>query len=298
MGLLSKELIKKIRKIEIKMSRLVTERMAGQYHSVFKGQGVEFAEVRQYEYGDDIRSIDWNVTARMGTPFVKKFVEERELFVYILVDVSASGLFSTANKSKMDIIAEIAALLSFCAINNNDKIGLILFSDEVEKFVRAGKGRKHVLRLIREILYHKPHGEKTNIAGALEYLNKIAKRRSVAFLISDFIANDFSKPLKVACKKHDLVGISVYDPNEYDFEDIGIVSFEDAETKEIVTIDTSYRDPDDEHSFARFSKNARTKRKEVDKVFQRYKVDNVMVSTDKPYLTPLLKYFKKRSMRL
>jgi uncharacterized protein (DUF58 family) len=293
MSLLSKELIKKIRKIEIKMSRLVDEIMAGQYHSVFKGQGVEFAEVRQYEFGDDIRNIDWNVTARMGTPFIKKFIEERELFVYLLVDLSASGFFSTSYKTKNDIMAEISALLAFCAIKNNDQVGLILFCDGVEKFVRAGKGKKHVLRVIREILYHKPQGTKTNISAALEYLNKVAKRRSVAFLISDFIADDFSKPLKVASKKHDLVGISVYDPKEYDFEDIGIVSFEDAETGQLITIDTSVED-----SLNRFRENAAAKKEITGRLFKKYRVDNVLVSTDKPYLLPLLSYFKKRAKRL
>ena len=263
MSLLSKELIKKIRKIEIKMSRLVDEIMAGQYHSVFKGQGVEFAEVRQYEFGDDIRNIDWNVTARMGTPFIKKFIEERELFVYLLVDLSASGFFSTSYKTKNDIMAEISALLAFCAIKNNDQVGLILFCDGVEKFVRAGKGKKHVLRVIREILYHKPQGTKTNISAALEYLNKVAKRRSVAFLISDFIADDFSKPLKVASKKHDLVGISVYDPKEYDFEDIGIVTFEDAETGQLITIDTS-----EEDFLTRFRENAAAKKEITSRLFK------------------------------
>ena len=298
MSLLSKELIKKIRKIEIKMSRLVNERMAGQYHSVFKGQGVEFAEVRQYEYGDDLRSIDWNVTARMDSPYVKKYIEERELSVYLLVDLSASGLFSTSSASKMDLIAELSALLAFCAINNNDQVGLILFSEEVEKFVRAGKGKKHVLRVIREILYHKPHGTKTNINSALEYLNRVAKRRCVAFLISDFIADDFAKPLKVACKKHDLVGITVSDPNELDFEDIGIVTFEDAETNEIVTVDTSYRDPADKCSFVRFNENESKRRERLNSLFKKYRVDNIAISTDKPYLPPLLRYFKKRAKRL
>jgi len=297
MSLLSRELIKKIKKIEIKMSSLVNERVAGQYHSVFKGQGVEFAEVRQYEYGDDIRSIDWNVTARMGSPFVKKFVEERELFVYLIVDLSASVQFSTSQKTKGDIIAEISALLAFCAINNNDRVGLILFCDGIEKFVRAGKGKKHVLRVIREILYHKPNGKKTNVGSALEYLNKVAKRRCVAFLISDFIADDFSKPLKVASRKHDIVSITVNDPREYDFSDIGIVTFEDAETKELITIDTS-DNLSGENSFERFRKNAEQRRTALEHVFKKYKVDNIALTTDEPYLPSLISYFKKRSKRL
>ncbi len=292
MSLLSKEIIKKIRKIEIKMSRLLDQLMAGQYHSVFKGQGVEFAEVRQYEYGDDIRCIDWNVSARMGSAYVKKLIEERELYVYLLVDLSASGLFSTSNKAKNEIMAEISALLAFCAIKNNDQVGLILFSDGVEKFVRAGKGRRHVLRVIREILYHKPHGTKTDIAAALEYLNKVAKRRCIAFLISDFMSDDFTRPLKVASKKHDLVGITVYDPKEHEFDDIGIVTFQDAETNELVTLDTS------EEFFSRkFMKNAVKRQDELNGVFRKYRVDNIMISTDKPYLPPLLKYFKKRAKR-
>jgi uncharacterized protein (DUF58 family) len=197
----------------------------------------------------------------MGSPYVKKFIEERELFVYLVVDLSASGLFSTSHKTKREIIAEMSALLAFCAINNNDKIGLILFCDGVEKFVKASKGKKHVLRVIREILYHKPQGKKTNISSALEYLNKVAKRRCIAFLISDFIAEDFTKPLKVASKKHDLVGITVYDKREYDFENIGLVTFEDAETKELVTIDTSCSSPSDKNSFARFKKNTASRQK-------------------------------------
>ncbi len=292
MSLLTKELIKKIRKIEIKMSRLVDELMAGQYHSVFKGQGIEFAEVRPYQYCDDIRGIDWNVTARMGEPYVKKFIEERELFVYLLVDMSASGQFATVGKQKSEIIAELSALLAFCAIKNNDQVGLILFCDGVEKFVRVGKGKKHVLRVIREILYHKPRGKKTNIAAALEYLNRVAKRRSIVFLISDFIAADFSKPLKVTSKKHDLVGMTVYDPKEYQFDDLGIVTFEDAETAERVMVDSSGK------GFAeRFESNVNARRERVESVFKKYKIDNIVFSTDKPYMPPLLSYFKKRAKR-
>jgi uncharacterized protein (DUF58 family) len=298
MSLLSKELIKKIRKIEIKTSRLVDARMAGRYHSVFKGQGVEFAEVRQYEYGDDIRSIDWNVSARMGSPYVKKFIEERELCVYLVVDVSASGLFSTSEKTKTELIAELSALIAFMAINNNDQVGLILFSDKVEKFVRAGKGKRHVLRVIREILYHKPHGERTDVAAALEYLNKVAKRHCIAFLISDFISADFAKPLRVTSKKHDLVGITVHDPREFEFEDIGIVTFEDAETKELITLDTSDADPKRAGSFYSFANRAKERREKTEKLFKKYKVDNVIISTDKPYLPPLMQYFKKRAKRL
>lgn len=293
MSLISKELIKKIRKIEIKTSHLVNEFMAGQYHSVFKGQGVEFAEVRQYEYGDDIRNIDWNVTARMGHPFIKNFIEERELFVYLIVDMSASGQFSTARNTKSEIMAELSALIAFSAIKNNDQIGLILFCDGVEKFVRAGKGKRHVLRVIREILYHKPHGNRTNVTAALEYLNHIAKRRCVAFLISDFFSDDFTKPLKVASKKHDLISITVRDPMEHDFEDVGIVTFEDAETGEIITLDTS----SDEFR-EKFKANATADSERLNRIFKKYRVDNVTISTDKPYLPPLLSYFKRRLKRM
>ncbi|OQX88612.1 DUF58 domain-containing protein, partial [candidate division KSB1 bacterium 4484_87] len=237
--MIPKEVLKKVKRIEIATRGLVNDVFSGEYHSVFKGRGMEFSEVREYQPGDDIRTIDWNVTARMGHPFVKVFEEERELTVMLLVDVSSSGEFGTFERMKAEIATEICALLAFSAIKNNDKVGLIIFTDQIEKFIPPKKGKSHVLRVIRELLYHKPEGTKTDISSALEYLNRVTRRRSVVFLVSDFISSDYDKALQIANRRHDIVAITVTDPREVEMPNVGFVELEDAETGEIVLVDTS-----------------------------------------------------------
>ena len=235
----TKDIIKKIRRIEISTNRLVTNIFAGEYESAFKGRGMEFDEVREYQHGDEVRTIDWNVTAKMGHPFVKKFVEERELIMILLVDVSGSTEFGTYQQKKSDIIAEISALLAFAAIRNNDKVGLICFTDQVELFIPPRKGKKHVLRLIRDILYCEPKRVTTDLGEALSFLERIQKRKSVVFLISDFRDDNYEKPLKRINPRHDLVAISVADRRETEFPDVGLIELEDTETGEIILFDSS-----------------------------------------------------------
>ena len=236
----TKELLKKVQHIQIKANRLVNDVLAGEYSSVFKGRGMEFDEVRLYVPGDEVRTIDWNVTARTGMPHVKRFVEERELTVLLLVDQSPSGQFGTATQLKSEVMAEICALLAFSAIRNNDKVGLILFTDQVEKFVPPKKGKKHVLRVIREMLQHKPEGRSTDIGSALEFLMRVQKRRCVAFLLSDFIAEteSFEKPLKLANRRHDLVTLTIADPTEVRLPALGLLELEDAETGDVMVVDS------------------------------------------------------------
>ena len=234
-----KEILKKIRRIELRTRRLVNSMFAGQYHSVFKGRGMNFEEVREYAPGDEIRSIDWNVTARMNAPYIKKYTEERELTVMLLVDVSASGIFGSVELSKRELAAEVASILAFSAINNNDKVGLILFTDRIELFIPPKKGRLHTLRLIREMLYFEPEGRGTDLAGALDYLNLVVSRRSVVFMISDFLAPDFTKSLTVSSKRHDLVAMPVIDKGESELPNVGIITLEDAETGEQIDVNTS-----------------------------------------------------------
>ncbi|MBU1061388.1 MAG: DUF58 domain-containing protein, partial [Candidatus Omnitrophica bacterium] len=225
--MIPKEILKKVKQIEIRTGRLVNDVFAGQYESIFKGRGMEFHEVREYVQGDDIRSIDWNVTARTGHPYVKKFVEERELTVLLMADISMSGQFGTREKMKKEIMAELGALLAFSAIKNNDKIGLLLFTDNVEKFISPKKGRSHVLRVIRELLYYEPKGRKTNINSALEYLGRVLKKKAVIFLLSDFMDSDYERRLRILNKRHDIVTIAISDPRERTFPDVGLIEFED-----------------------------------------------------------------------
>jgi uncharacterized protein (DUF58 family) len=239
--MLTSDLIKKIRKIEITTSRAVNDVMAGQYHSVFKGRGMAFDEVRPYQPGDDIRVIDWNVTARMNDLYVKQFIEERELTVMLLVDASASLAFGTRERFKSELAAEITGLLAFSAIKNNDRVGLIMFTDRIERFVPPKKGTKHVLRVISEVLSFVPEGSGTDIAGALEFLSRVTKRKSVAFLVSDFLASGYESALKVAHRRHDLVSIVLRDPMERRLPAVGIAAFEDAETGEMILFDTTSR---------------------------------------------------------
>src|SRR4029078_6010049 len=239
--MIPREILKKIRQIELRTNRLVTETLGGQYHSVFKGRGMNFEEVREYQPGDEVRAIDWNVTARMGDAFIKKFTEERELTVMLIVDVSASGEFGSVNLSKRELAAEVACLLAFSAIRNNDKVGLLLFSDHVEHFITPKKGRLHTLRLIRDILFFEAKGRGTDPGEAVRYLNRIVHRRSVAFLISDFQAADFSRELGVTARRHDLIAVPIVDPREEELPDVGWLKLEDAETGEQMEINTSDR---------------------------------------------------------
>jgi len=288
-----KEILKKIRRLELRTRRLVNAGFAGQYHSVFKGRGMNFEEVREYAPGDEIRSIDWNVTARMNAPYVKKFTEERELTVMLVVDVSASGTFGSVELSKRELAAEVASILAFSAINNNDKVGLLLFSDDVELYIPPKKGRLHTLRLIREMLYFQPKGRGTNLAGALDYLNRVINRRAVLFLISDFIAPDFSKALTVSSRRHDVVAMPVSDPGESAMPDVGIITLEDAETGQQIDINTG-------------SKGVRRgladlndlRRKSAERLFRSRRVDIVPLSTTEDYLLPLRAFFEQRERRL
>src|SRR6059036_1454517 len=287
------EILKKIRALEIKTRGLVEAAFAGDYHSVFKGRGMNFEDVREYQPGNEIRTIDWNVTARLGSAFVKKFTEERELTVMLVVDVSASGNFGSAAQSKRELAAEVACLLAFSAIRNNDKVGLILFTDRVELFIPPKKGRSHTLRLIREILFFEPKGCGTEPALALDYLNKIVTRRAVVFFISDFQAPDFSRALAVSGRRHDFVAIHIHDEREKVLPNIGIISLEDAETGEQIEINTA-----DRATRIRFSDLVNEQGTELSRTLRRNNIDAIALQTGKDYLPPLRSFFKQRERRL
>ncbi|MEW6380524.1 MAG: DUF58 domain-containing protein [bacterium] len=290
--MLPKEIIQKIRHIEIYTNRLVNDLLAGGYHSVFKGQGIDFAEVREYQMGDDIRSIDWNVTARTGHPHIKQYREERELTVMLLVDASSSGEFGTARQMKGEIAAEICALLAFSAIKNNDRVGLIIFTDRIEKFITPKKGKKHVLRVIRELLYFQPQGRQTSLSAALEFLYRVSRRKCVAFLISDFFSSDYRKALEIVAQKHDLIPIAIADPREVQLADAGLIELEDAETGETILIDTSDR------AFREmFFQASDRQRAERQKLFRSLSLDSIEVVTDRPYVDELNKFFRMRAKR-
>ena len=291
--MLTKELLKQVKQIEIKTRNVVNEVFSGEYHSAFKGRGMEFAEVREYQIGDDIRSIDWNVTARSGSPYVKVFEEERELTVMLVVDMSGSLIFGSVDKTKQQIAAELTAILAFSAMKNNDKVGLILFTDRIEKFVPPKKGRTHGLRIIREILSFKPEGNRTNIKEALEYLNHTIKRKSIAFLISDFIDEGYEKILSIVGKKHDLIGVVLQDPREKEIPKVGLIKFKDAETGELRYIDTSNKNVREE--FMESVHRAEAKRKSV---FIKSRLDAIEVDTSKSYIKPLANFFRKREKML
>jgi uncharacterized protein (DUF58 family) len=284
------ELIKKVRKIEIKTRGLSKNIFAGEYHSAFKGRGMTFAEVREYQYGDDIRSIDWNVTARFGHPYIKVFEEERELTVVLMIDVSASREFGSASQLKKDIFTEVAATLAFSTIQNNDKIGVIFFSDKIEKFIPPKKGRKHVLHIIRELIDFKPESNKTDIAGVLRYFTNAIKKSCTAFIISDFIDDNFQKELNIASQKHDVVALQVYDLRETELPNVGLVKLKDAESGERIWVDTS-------------DKRLRTTYKHawgegqlaLQKTFTKSGVDLVSMSTSDDYVKALMKLFKMRA---
>ncbi|MDB6149007.1 MAG: hypothetical protein JWQ44_455 [Chthoniobacter sp.] len=293
----ARDILKKIRKLELKTRGLVAATFSGQYRSVFKGRGMNFEEVREYQPGDEVRSIDWNVTARFsevhGDAYVKKFTEERELTVMLVVDVSASGEFGSVHLSKRELAAEVACLFAFSAIRNNDKVGLILFSDHVEMFIAPKKGRLHTLRLIREILYFEPKGKGTLPGDALDYLNRVLHRRSVVFLISDFQAPDFEKQLSVTARRHDLIAISIVDPREEELPDAGRLTLEDAETGEQIEIDTSNRR-------VRTAFAAEVARQTAERLrdFRRKRVDAISLKTDADYVPALRSFFRTRERRL
>lgn len=288
--MIPREILKKIRHIDIVTNRIVTEVLAGRYHSVFKGRGIEFSEVREYQYGDDIRSIDWNVFAKTSKPFVKKFVEERELTVLLLVDVSASCWFGTKGKFKSEIAAEIAALFSFSAIRNNDKVGLIFFSDKIEKYIPPKKGKNHVLRLVRDVLCFESKEKATDLNCVFQYLNTVVKKRSVVFVISDYIAENYEKSLKLANKRHDIIPICLADSMEIELPEIGMIEIEDAETGDVILVDSKrVRD-----EFSRKQKSVAQERK---RIFRRNNIEEIEIKTNEEYLAPIIKYFKKRERK-
>ena len=291
--MIPKEIIQKVRHIEIRTRGLVNDLFGGEYHSVFKGRGMSFSEVREYQPGDDISLIDWNVTARSNAPYIKIFEEERELTVYLIVDMSRSGNFGTLRKFKNEIAAEIAAVLGFSAIKNNDKVGLILFSDEIEKYVVPKKGKSHVLRVVRELLYHRPKGRRTSIQNALDFLLNVAKGRSVVFLISDYMDEGYWKSLKVANRKHDLIGIQINDVAESDIPDLGLLKVHDPETNEQFWIDTGSKE-----ERLLFKKEQEEKRIKFNKECDRIKFDLIQISTTSDYVDPLMNYFKRREKRV
>ncbi len=293
--MLPRELIRKIKRIEISTNRLVADQLAGQYVSVFKGRGMAFEEVRHYMPGDDVRLIDWNVSARMNDVYVKLFVEERELTVVLLVDLSASGRFGTTSDTKQEVMAELAAAIAFSAIKNNDRVGLILFSDRIEKYVPPKKGRKHVLRVIMEILNTRPKGRGTDLSAALDYFGKVTRHKSVAFLISDFIADDYDRAVKVAVAKHDLIPLCVTDPREETLPRVGTALLEDLETGELVLVDT-----DDPAVRRQYEHRVTMLRSDRERLFRRLRIDSINVRTDAPngrYEQPLIRFFRLRSRR-
>jgi uncharacterized protein (DUF58 family) len=290
--MISEELIKKVRQIQIYTSRAVDASFAGQYESVFKGRGMQFDEVREYAPGDDIRSIDWNVTARTGRPYIKRFVEEREMTVVFAVDLSASGEFGTVDEMKNELAAEFCAVLAFAAAKNNDKVGLLIFTDRIELYIPPKKGSRHVLRLIRELLAFKMPRRRTDIPLALDYLGRVLRKRATVFLVSDFIETDFKRPLSLLNKRHDVVGVCVRDRAEIALPDVGIVELVDAETGEIVLVDTSGSD-----FRRRYGESAARRFGDLRGVLRSINVDSVSVTTDKPYINDLIRFFHMRHRR-
>ena len=296
----TREILSRVRRLEVKTRRLVEETMAGQYHSVFKGRGMDFEEVREYLPGDEVRSIDWNVTARTGRPFVKKFTEERELTLLLLLDLSASGRFGSGSRSKRELAAEVASVLAFSAIRNQDRVGLVLFTDRVEKFIAPAKGRSHVLRVVRESLFFEPEHTGTDLLAAVEFANRVVPRRAVAFLISDFLlpGNEKGLPepvrraLTLANRRHDLVALSTTDPRERELPDVGFVTLDDAETGEQLEIDTS-----NPGLRRRYARAAQTHAEALSQSLRGCGVDLLELSTDEPYLPALQRFFRGRARR-
>ena len=291
--MLTKELIGRVRQIEIVTNRLVDEVMAGSYHSTFKGRGMEFDEVREYAAGDDVRSIDWNVTARAGAPFIKRFVEERELTVMLMVDLSGSTAFGSGERTKGELAAEICSLLAFSAIRNNDRVGLLIFTDRVEKFIPPKKGKNHVLRVIREVLAYEPQHTGTNISAAIEHIGRVLKRKSVVFLLSDFIgAEELRRPLSVLNRTHDMIALKIRDPREAELPPMGFAQFEDPETGEMVFVDTF--NPRIRRAYA---EAAQRNHAAVQQLLRQLRVDVAEIDTDKHYLDPIVQLFRRRAHR-
>ncbi len=290
--MLAKELLKKIKRIEIRTNRLVNEALGGEYHSVFKGRGMEFAEVREYQYGDEVRTIDWNVSARLGHLFVKRYVEERELTVMLLVDVSASQTFGTVRCLKHELAAELAALLAFSAIKNNDRVGALMFTDEVEMYIPPKKGRRHVLRVVREVLAFEPRRAGTSIEVAIRYLNNVLNKTCVLFLLSDFLNEGYEPALRVANQRHDLIALPIDDPRQQELPSVGILKLLDPETGEVLWLDSSLLRVRDE-----FRKRSEERVEKRSRIFKRNRIDYVSISTEQPYDIPLVKFFKERARR-
>ena len=285
----TKELLKKVRKIEIKTRRLSDHIFGGEYHSTFKGRGMTFSEVRQYQFGDDVRSIDWNVTARYSEPYVKVFEEERELTMMLMADVSGSEFFGTDQQFKSEIVTEVAATLAFSALQNNDKIGLILFSDGIELYIPPKKGKSHVLRIIRELLEFEPKSKKTDVAQALKFLSNVMKKKAIVFVLSDFIADEYRDTLKIASGKHDITGIRIYDQREEEIPSLGVVQMEDEETGELMLVNTTSK-----KVRSNYSAFYRDKVKYYEETFRRSGAGVIDVRTDESYVKKLLGYFKRR----
>lgn len=291
--MIPKEILEKVRKIEITTRSLVNELFSGEYHSIFKGQGLEFSEVRAYQPGDNVKLIDWNVTARFGHPYIKKFEETRELTVMLMIDVSGSGNFGTARNLKREIAAELGAILAFSAIRNNDKVGLMLFSDEVEQYIPPKKGKKSVLRIVREILYHKAEHKKTNISEALKYYYKMSKKKSIVFVISDFLDEDFLQTMKILSQKHDVIASRILDPKELEIPKLGHILVEDTETGKEILINTNSRE------FQTNFINQKTKKiDQLETDLKRFKIDLIDIQADQPYIKKLIRFFKQREKRL
>lgn len=291
--MIPKDILKQVKKIEIRTSRLVNDLFGGEYESIFKGRGIEFADVREYVPGDDIRTIDWNVTARSQHPFVKKYVEERELAVFFVIDGSGSQKFGSGAKFKSTIAAEISALLAFSAIKNNDKVGLLIYTNHVEKFVPLKKGKSHALRVIREILYYQTKNEKTNLQSALTHLQKVLKRRAVIFIISDFIDTGFEKTLKALARRHDIIAIQLTDPREKEIPNVGLIELEDSETGETMLLDANSQKIKKEY---RAYIQARAEK--LNRLFQSAKIDKIEIDTAASYVDPIMKFFRYRERRM
>ncbi|MFQ5430890.1 MAG: DUF58 domain-containing protein [Nitrospinota bacterium] len=289
---LPEEIIKQIRHIELSSRKLVDTLFSGEYHSAFKGHGIEFAEVRPYQPGDDVRSIDWNVTARIGEPYIKIFDETRELTVILMVDASASGSFGTKDKFKSELAAEVCATIAFSAIKNHDKVGLLIFSDHVELYIPPAKGRKHVLRLIRELLFFTPKGLGTDIKTALDRLNRTVKKKAIVFLVSDFEDSGFEKPLRVAGTRHDIIAVELSDPAEETLPDAGLITLKDAETGEEIVVDSS-----NEEFRWKFQRKIKRDKEILEKLFRSCKIDRIKISTGSSPVAPLIKFFKRREKR-
>lgn len=283
------ELLKKVRKIEIKTKGLSRHIFSGEYHSAFKGRGMSFSEVREYQYGDDVRNIDWNVTARYNDPHIKIFEEEREQTVMLMIDMSSSSFFGTRNQLKSDMITEICAVLAFSAINNNDKVGVVFFTDRIEKFIPPKKGKKHILLIIRELLNFNPPARKTDLGIALKYFNNIQKKRSTAFILSDFMTKDYEDALKIAARRHDMIGVHIHDIRERELPDVGLIRAEDAESGKMIWVNTSNK-----RSRQRYQEYFDTHYNYFNQVFLKSGLDMLSIRTDESYINALLKFFKAR----